>query len=411
LRSLKISLLVTLSIFICGCEKSPSAQKQKTTLFPTSHNFSIGSITFNYQGAFRLRLGDFGESKIAHAPGAFTLNNQKDSFYIAGHSRHNGIAEFSIPMIVNSESIDDLGFAEPIQPFVNFLDKKLINPQNIDMITGMDVIEDELIVNAITYYDAPAKNTHTTFIIRSPNQLNTTKVNGFFELQGNAHASGWISKIPLAFVSKFEGTYIVGSSSGYPINARLSVGPTAFSTYLDELIGVNISIGLIPTTPLIDYSLNKKLNKDFYNKNGKNNVWTQMSSAAYGFIIPHSSSYLLLGKSGGHESGIGYKATQYNGNRCGGPCAYDPDDYYNHYWVYSTDDMLKVKNKLMMPNEIKPTKFDKLTLPFQKTKKFNAIIGADFNHETGLLYILLKDADVKQNIYEPAHLMLVYQVD
>jgi len=375
-----------------------------------SYDFSIGLITFNYQGAFRLRLGDFGESKIAHAPGAFTLNGQNNSFYVAGHARYNGIAEFSIPMIVNSESIDDLGFAEPVQPFVNFLDKKLINPQKIDLITGMDIIEEELIVNAMEYYDAPADNTHTTFILRSPNQLKTTKVDGFYTLQGNAHASGWISKIPLEFISEFQGTYIVGNSSSYPINTRLSVGPSAFSTYLDELTGVNIPIGIIPTIPLIDYSLDKKLHSDFYNKNRKNNVWTQMSSAVYGFIIPNTSSYLILGSSGGHESGIGYKATQYNGNRCGGPCAYDPADYYNHYWIYSTDDMLKVKNKRIMPNEIKPTKFDKLTLPFQQTKKFNAIIGADFNSKTGLLYILLRNADVKQNIYEPAHLMLVYQV-
>ena len=93
--------------------------------------------------------------------------------------------------------------------------------------------------------------------------------------------------------------------------------------------------GLILTDSLMDFSLKHPIVPDQYNKSLKNNLWTELSAAHYGFIIPNTSSYLVIGKSGGHNSGIGYKITQDNGRECGGPCSVKAGDSYNYFWFFS----------------------------------------------------------------------------
>ena len=107
------------------------------------------------------------------------------------------------------------------------------------------------------------------------------------------------------------------------------MGPSAFSFDARENV-IYAPSGKIPTTPLLDFSLKQILrdkstypivtdvNSILYNRDGRNKLWTILSNAAYGFIIPNTRTYLTIGFSGGHESGIGYKITQNNGNQCGG---------------------------------------------------------------------------------------------
>ena len=99
------------------------------------------------------------------------------------------------------------------------------------------------------------------------------------------------------------------------------------------------------------------------NEDGLNKMWTLSSGASFGFIIPGTRTYLTLGKSAGHESGIGYKIEQNNGHKCGGPCPYDASDYYSFYWAWDVVDLLKAKLNLTMPYNLQPYEHGKFPLP------------------------------------------------
>lgn len=372
---------------------------------------NFGNNYFTFKGAFRFPPGSNEDiSRLGNSLGPFTVNHRSNSIYILGHQQHQAIAEFTIPKLILSNNYKDLNFSEKIQKFSRILlnKKRLSNPQKIDRITGMELIEGELFVNGLLYYDAAGKATDTTFIIREPTNLKNSKVSGFFELQGKAHSAGWMSKMPASWQQAFDGSYIVGNANNYPINSRHSIGPTAFISSLDNYAHNTIETGLIRATPLVDYSLNKPLNKDFYNKHKKNSVWTEMSEAVYGFIPPNSNDYLIIGNSGGHESSIGYKIKPKNAPKCGGPCAYDKNDYYNYFWIYSLNDLLLSKNKKIQPHTVKPRSYGKITLPYIQKGRLNKILSADFVDETKQLFILIGNVD--SNEWETTPLMLVYEL-
>lgn len=410
-----LCILVTIAV---GIFFSSSPEQQGNTIYNQKVvsdnldvNMKISELNFQYLGAFRFPGSVFGDSRIAYSSGVFTLGNHNESIFITGNLKLNGIAEFSIPQLSLDKNIDLWSYATMIQPFSNFLTDRLNNSQKLNRVSGMDYIEDELFVNAIEYYDAAADNTESTFIIKTPANLKNSKVNGFFNFRHKVHTAGWISKIPKQLQLKLGGSYIVGSASNFPINSRLSIGPSAFSTYLDSFAGIDVNKGLIPSKELMNFSLKHKLHADFYNESRKNNLWTIGSRAAYGFIVPNTKYYLVLGNSSGHNGGLGYKATQSNGNKCGGPCALIHDDVYNYYWLFDIDDFLKIKDGTMQPFEIRPTKRGVLKTAVEQDNNYHKLIGADFDFENNLLYLLMANADKIQNKYEPIHVMNVYQLN
>jgi hypothetical protein len=374
----------------------------------------LGSdVNFEYQGAFRLPVKKYGSSRLSYLNGNFAINESNNSFFIAGHQHHQAIAEFTIPELKKETKSAKLNLSEILQSFQSILlnKKRLKNPQKINRITGMEVIEGELFVNGVEYYDAKADNTHTTFIIRDISDLSNSKVDGFFSLQGAVHAAGWLSKMPNKWQHEFKASYIHGFASNLPVNVRSSMGPSAFTSGVDAFSGIDESGGLIPTQTLMNYSVKKPLQKDLYNKSKKNSMWTEVSHAVYGFIVPNSNKYLVLGSSGGHDSGLGYKITQKNGKVCGGPCAYDPIDYYDYFWMYDVEDLLKSSDKKISPSSIKPSSYNKLSLPIAKDINGRNLIASDFDFKNNKLYLLLENADRSQNKYEVGAVMLVYKLN
>lgn len=373
---------------------------------------NVDNVDFTYQGAFRFSTKIIGHSRMSYATGPFTINSSGDSFFAVGHAQEQALAEFLIPTLSKSKNPKELAIANPIQKFTHILkyENRIKNPQKNDRITGMEVIEGELFVNAVEYYDAPGDNTDTTFIVREANNLASSKVDGFFKLRGRAHAAGWISKLPTKWKTEFSASYLMGYANNYAINSRLSMGPSAFVSYLDNYAGIDESGGMIVNTTLLDYSLKNPLREDLYNTTLKNDVWTDESSAVYGFILPNTDYYLVLGYSGGHKSGIGYKIKQNNGNVCGGPCAKDAGDYYNHYWIYDVNDLVKVQQKKLKPWQPEPIIYGKLTLPFQPKNGIKRMIGADFDDKNGKLYMLLEHVDHSQSEFEAAPVMIVYDL-
>ena len=273
---------------------------------------------FIYEGAFRLPADEFGVSSLNYSEGPIALNPENGSLFIVGHSHHQAIAEFKIPALVQSDRLEDLNRADaPLQPFYGLLDRTA-NNQSLDRIGGMLLLDTSggksLMVNAYEYYDAPGDNTHTSLIVEEAAQLGVSAVEGFYTFEGGAgHTSGWMSPIPAIWQPVLGGTHLTGQSSGIPIISRTSVGPSAFSFTPSTLTNAS---QMIETTRLLDFSLNQPLHADLENTSASNKLWTHLSRAVYGVIIPEGRTYLTVGYSGGHESGVCYKCTQNAKNIC-----------------------------------------------------------------------------------------------
>ena len=396
--------LTLLTFYTLSTKASPTTHIKQSLLTELDN--------FEYIGAFRFPVNIFGSSRLSYINGNFTINEQTNSIFIAGHQHHQAIAEFSIPVLKQEFKPASLNLSKNLQVFIPFLKNKsrIKNPQGLNRITGMEIIEGELFVNAAQYYDAPGDNSYSTLIFRDSSDLKNSKIDGLFTLKGLMHSAGWLSKLSGKWRDIFGASYLHGYAGNIPINSRLSMGPSAFVSNIDAFAGIDEHDGLIPTRALMDFSIRNPMMKDLYNKSGNNNMWTELSSAYYGFIVPNTDYYLVLGTSGGHESGIGYKAIQINGNQCGGPCAIDPSDYYNFYWIFDVNDFLDVKNKKRKPWELSPKHFGKLQLPFSPKNMRKSLISADFDNKNNILYILLENIDRSQSSYEIAPVMLAYKL-
>lgn len=371
--------------------------------------FSISDLS--YEGATRISLGTYGDSRIAYTEGTFTVSEARNSIFLVGHSQHQAIAEFNLPKLSGSRQIADLPIAQNKQPFVTFLDRMPTgNPDNINRITGLRYEDQKLLVNGIQYYDGDANNTDTTFIIEDATALSKSEITGFLKLEARAHAAGWMTNVPESRQNQFEGDMIFGFASNYSINSRSSMGPSAFGVSLKRVLDSQPG-DTIPTFPLIDYSIDNPIAEDLYNKSGQNDLWTEVSTAYIGFVVPGTDTYAVFGTSGGHNSGIGYKITQDNGHLCGGPCPYEAADVYNYYWFFDVNDMVAVARGERRPYEVRPYEYGEIKVPFQDQSSVpKTIVGASFSPEANRLYLMLNRADTIQNPYESAPIILSYSL-
>lgn len=369
---------------------------------------------FEYAGAFRLPADTFGISELNFSQGPIEVDPAAGSIFIVGHTYQQAIAEFVMPALVVSNRLSELNMASaPRQTFASVLDRaRGGNPQAIDTLAALKLVGGprgtELLVNAYEYYDAPADNTHTTLVVRDPSHLTSSPVDGFFALQGAAHAAGWMSPIPVAWQTPLGGAWLTGSSSGFPIISRLSVGPSAFVFDPLAMVGQDNVPDPVPTTPLLDFSLEHPLHEDLSNETGQNDLWTHLSRAVFGFVVPGTRSYVTLGHSGGHgPGGVCYKCTPTGENEpCGGYCAVDPDDYSLYYWFFDLDDLVAVRQGRKAPHEVRPYAYGPFTSPIPASE----LGGGAYDPGSGLLYLTLQRADTEQGEYANPPVVAAYRV-
>lgn len=367
---------------------------------------------FHYSGAFRLPDDTFGVSDLNYSEGPLEYNAANHSIYIVGHSHHQALAEFAVPNLVCSTNIADLNMGgAPLQSFAQILTRTSNgNPQNLNRIGGMELIPSstgqELVVNAYEYYDAPGDNNQTSAVVRDVGDIAGSAIDGFYTFQGGAgHTAGWISPIPAEWQAALGGTHITGHSSGIPIISRTSVGPSAFAfNGLADFSTGSISIP-IPTVNLLNFSLSHPLHDDLSNTTLTNDLWTHLSRVVFGFIPPGTRTYVTLGHSGGHNSGVCYKCTQDDGTLCGGYCAPDADDYYHYYWLWDVNDLVAVKNGSLAPFDVRPYSYGVFPTPFQ-TRELG---GGTFDPAAGLLYLTVQRADRLQGQYSNPPVVVAYR--
>jgi hypothetical protein len=368
-----------------------------------------------FAGAFRLPDGDFGASRAAYAEGPLFVDGARGTFYLVGHAHHQAIAEFALPPLVRSERQEDLAIAgPPLQPFATVLDRAVGgNPQALDTIGGLARVDtadgSQLVVNAWVYYDADAATTHTTFVMRDADDLAGGRIDGPFTLAGGAgHASGWLTSVPDVWRGALGGPWIAGFSSGPPLISRLTVGPSAFA--FDPAALLASPGGQVPTVTLLDYDLEHPLHPDLDAVSGANDLWTHLSRAVVGFVVPGTRTYLTFGHTGGHRTGVCYKCVPVGATEaCGGFCPNHADDVDTAYWAFDLLDLLAVREGRLAPHAVRPYAFGAIDLPFVGPDR--ELAGGTFDPVSGLAYLVVRFGDPLQNEWEPLPVVVAVSLD
>lgn len=390
-RSFSGVVLFLLSGFVHA--QTPQVEEQTVTL---GQNYQL-----KVSGALRFAEGTHGSSRLAYTVGPIAVTRDETLIYTAGHAHHFSIGAFALDKSPSFGDIDDLPIISSALPFI-----KIAPPHSkasATRIVGVDTLDAQLLITTDEYYDADANNSEHLVVFPDRHDLSISEQVGFFTLQGASHAAGWMSSIPSPLSADLNAIYLSGSANNIPINSRHSIGPTFFTWFPFYLDKVDPAVRTISTEPLIDYSLTNPLHQDRQNNSLKNNLWTELSTAVYGFVSPNQKHYIIVGSSGGHESGIGYKITQDDGSKCAGSCAYEHDDYYNYFWIYDMKDIVKSHKGELRAHELRPTSYGRLDLFDHRY----LIIGADFNRETNKLYLLIDELDDTQNKFEKQPALLV----
>lgn len=401
--------------------------------FPTCtvHSQTAGALPLwqfsqlTYAGGFRVTGASVGEgenSNLAYSPGIFTIDTAQNTLFTVSHDYEQGFGEIALPALTLSEDAAEFEIAETIiQNFVDIYqtERDVTGIESYFRVSGLHKFANQLMVNYFNWYDAGGTETDTTMLFKDAANLGTSDIIGPFQLGGAAHAAGWISEIPEHWQAALGGTHLTGMSQG-SIVSRLSVGPSAFIfNPNDELLSATEGSALTNKTAM-DFSLkNMMVNYQqypagsfgtddvLYNRiDRKNNLWTINSNATHAFIIPNTSTYFVIGSSSGHRSGLGYKITQDSGRLCGGPCAFEADDYYNYYWLFDVNDFVKVLNDEMEPYDVRPYDYGK----FNTIGNKKGIGGGYYDANQDRLYISLKNGDPIPTYGKPP-LFLAYQLN
>ena len=362
-----------------------------------------------YLGAFRAVAG--GESSSNYAVGALGFNHYNNSIYLAGHSHQNAVAEFGIPDNLSFETDPANVLQAPVlQEYVTVLDKKDVG-NDTDKINGILNYKGNLLVTSEIWYDASTTNKDNLQLFSNADVLSASNSKGMLQIQGEAKAAGYMSKVPEELVATLGAKYITGWASNYSIISRYSVGPSLFLFNPQQAVDAEITVDRsIEATPLMvfPYGDGREIVPGGaweFEEGSASPIWNQLSKVRHGFIIPNTTLFLAIGSAGGIHSGIGYKITQDTGIVCSGQCTYEQSDSYNYFWLFDLNDMLLAAN----PWDIQPISYGKWSHPYDNNGQ-NRVIGATFNDQSNTLYVSLANAGRVGN-YDYAPMIVAYRVE
>ncbi len=358
----------------------------------------------------RISSADFGVSNSNYAVGTLAYHPERHALFVAGHAHHNAIALFAIPdELASGTEVSDLTLVEaPLQDFwAPLAAAPHGNPQGLDKITGMLYVDGQLIINAERWYDAPGANTDTTLVVRDADAMASAGVDGFFFMEGAARAAGYMATIPPEWQEAFGAPYLTGWASNYSIIGRYSVGPSFYAFDPGPALAAcagDVEAIATQAFMVFPHGEGTLMGVDALQsqEGSASALWNFLSRAVYGFIVPGTRTFMVLGSSGGVESGIGYKITQDNGNLCGGYCAYSATDVYNYYWLFDLEAILAAE----APHEVRPYAYGPWSVPFDAEGR-HPIIGATFDPASKRLYVALANAG-RTGTYDRPPLMVVF---
>lgn len=376
---------------------------------PVDLNIPMGlsaQFDIRYQGAFRVLAG--GESSSNYAVGALAYNPVAQSIFMAGHDHHGAIAEFAVPKVLSfEEKASHIVKARVVQNYVRVLGKKDIG-NNTNKITGMLFYDGQLLVNSEIWYDGSGQNKDNLQVISDANNLNSAHYKGMLQLSGGAKAAGYMSAIPAQWQSALGGAYLTGWASNYSITSRYSQGPSLYVFNPSDAIQANVNTNrTIATQVKMVFPLQRGKvlaeGGDQY-KDIVSPIWSALAGARFGFIVPNSSIFMVIGRQGGIHGGIGYKIVQDNGRLCGGGCAKQSRDTYNYFWLFDMNDIIEASE----PHNIKPFSYGKWSHPYDMGGS-HKIIGGTFDSRNNRLFLSLANA-ARTGQYDRPPLILSYEI-
>ncbi|MBV1883178.1 MAG: hypothetical protein KUG82_16180 [Pseudomonadales bacterium] len=428
-----------LTLFCFASSNSSAAEPTELPLV----NFTY--IENAFIGAFKTNAGRYGTGSIAYNP-------DNHSLFIASSVHDFGLGEYKIPKIVNTKSdLSLLNITTTLQAAEKVLHRIPTHswpslPIENRML-GMYYKDGKLLVNGAVYYDAPATDEDTTFIINDANDLAESTISGNFSTDGLQHTTTWFVDVDPNWQQLLGSTHLSGSGPNLAIMGRLSVGPTLFAVNFNDYLIANNGDS-IASISFMDFSLKNPIRADMLNYGGtpagqaeglvNNEVFTEQSMPYFGFIVPGTRTYAVLGKSGGHAEGdnpyvgtvtdyaskngtIFYKNsdgtwTDSNGSRADGYKIYNAWDKGPFYWLFDMADIVGLDN----PWDAEPYESGYYKSLFPKSDAVsgipagdgNSVRGGSFDVATGRLYLSLPYAN---NASDPAWagspVIAVYQFD
>ena len=325
-----------------------------------------------------------------------------------GHAQgdsHKRIAEINIPTLSTSTSLASLNRASYSTAFFGPVDAAPVTATSwgtAPKIMGIKAYNGRVMINVYPYYDGDAVADKNVCVLNDVSAPSTTSMRGFFAATGDgvgvAHFGCWISEIPAEDQAAFGGTHVFGASNGNAnrsIESRNSMGPTLAVYDADQsgsIVGSSPPSdgSAITLSRLMDFSPANILDGSTLGSAGQQ--WDHCSEAAYGFLLPNSDTYVVIGFDEGVEAGSQY----YDPNDpWGGAKGYGPnnqDDVWNAIWLFRKSDILAASNVY------DPVAYERvrLIMPLEGTKlrgSQHRIVGADFDLSTNYLWVALEAAE------------------
>ena len=373
---------------------------------PTDSPRATGAQIFNnYQGAFRFWLNNGGNLTTAYQRGGIAVVPGGASFYSDGHVYGGAVAQFSTPILSTNSDPNQLNMAPVLQTYVTVYDKgtRRYEDGEFTWLYGMYASSGgKLYVNAVNFYDTVGYR-DMTLVFDNASTLATGPYSGYYGYADKRRLANYISPIPVEWQSILGGTHLMGNGAGMSVRTSYSNGPSLYAVNLADLTGEPKEIS---ATKWLEYPVGHELSSkslgyptagtwDQYNQQGyssgysqTNDMWTEIDAAQYGFIVPGTRTFAVIGHKSCLTSQCGYKITQSNGNVCGGPCPYDPDDYHPYYWLFDLAEIVNATNSY----DVEPYEYGELSVPYDTTGADGMPSGGTFDPTTGKLYILLQKA-------------------
>ncbi len=278
--------------------------------------------------------------------------------------------------------------------------------------------------------------------IKNPDKLHKDNIEGYYQMRVGAevgkgsHTASWIADIPKGWQNKLGGKHLMGGGGSFSILDRLPCGPTLFTGDFDAITEKSGDVSLNRLMDFDDkpgeqlgaylhgspqnwynyemyncdrtagYNCGQAITHDEYIVPWINDWWTVITAACHGFIIPNTRTYVVLGRYQGKE-GFGYKLVSDYKQDCGGPCRQFEDDYYNQYWLFDLDEILRADEPFL----VFPYEYGRITFldSFLDRKGMRAsILNAGFDIHTGQLAIILSKMEGE---YAPTNDALIFQDD
>lgn len=353
----------------------------------------------NFVGCFSIAYSD-ANSSTAYSRGAITLSNDLQSMFVAGHEHQNMVAKFTIPIPSNSATFSDLPVATFTQPFTPLLSLNTVDPANNNAINGLLEFDGKLIATSERWYNTGDTSHNIQFLSNSSDLANSTNT-GLMRLDGGSKSGGWMAKVPVSMQPIIGGEYVSGWASNYSIVTRYSQGPSLFVFDPQAVVTANAG-DLVPSTELLSYPMGENA----LVTRGTTEVdpmWGELAQGKFGFLIPNSNYFMVMGKHGGLNDGVGYKITQDNGNVCGGECSVTVADNYNYYWLYDVNDIVNAQNVY----DAKPISFGKWHHPFDGISVW-PILGGTYDIQNERLYVTIRRGHVNGVQVTPNPVIVVY---